>query len=201
MLSAEITRLLHEAQSGRAEALDEVMELVYDDLHAIAASRLARRSRRRGKPSATLQPTELVNEAFLRLIKQRNRYDNRGQFFAIASQAMLRVLLDHDRAHRRDKRGGDRLQVSLSEVVPLEGDREPSIVVPAFVEAMRKLQELDERSADIAKMRILWGLTPAEVAAALELSLRTVERDWRFARRWLTAQLRGPGAPLADSAR
>jgi RNA polymerase sigma factor (TIGR02999 family) len=184
MLRSDITQLLDEARQGRREALEEVTALVYEELRAIAARRLARQ----GPAAPSLAPTDLVHEAFLRLVKQRNRYDSRGHFFAIASSAMLRILLDHHRARRRDKRGGGALRVTLSGIAEGAGD-EPSTLVPAFAEALERLEELDPRSAEIAKLRILWGLTDPEIATALDVSLRTVERQWQFARRWLTARL------------
>jgi len=110
-----ITRLLAEAQDGRKEALDEVMELVYRDLRRIAARQLARRRGPDGSP-LSLEPPELVNEAFIKLIKQRNHYDNRGHFFAIASRIMFRVLLDHQRRRGREKRGRHPVRLSLSQI-------------------------------------------------------------------------------------
>lgn len=180
----EITRLLNEAQDGREGALDEVMELVYGRLRALAAAQY----RRRGK-SPTLQPTELVHEAFLKLVKQRNRYDSRGHFFAIASKVMLRVLLDQQRARGRLKRGGEHLRVTLGDALEPGSPEEPSMVVPAFVEALERLEALDERSAEVTKLRLLWGLTVPEIAETMDVSVSTVEREWRFARRWLATRL------------
>jgi RNA polymerase sigma factor (TIGR02999 family) len=181
--TGRITRLLAEAQSGRGEALDEVMTLVYADLRRIAQRRL----RRQGQ-GVSLQPTELVHEGFLRLIKQRQKYDSRGHFFAIATRMMLRVLLDHHRDKRRVKRGGAQVRLSLGEVeetLPAA----PGAEIPVFVEAVERLETLDARTAEIAKLRLLWGLTTREVADVLAVSPSTVERDWRFGRRWLSAEL------------
>jgi RNA polymerase sigma factor (TIGR02999 family) len=183
MSRTDITQLLDEARQGRREALEEVTALVYAELRAIAARRVARHA-----AAASLEPSDLVHEAFLRLVKQRQRFDSRGHFFAIASSAMLRILLDHHRARLRDKRGGGALRVTLSGVVEAVGE-EPTMVLPAFAEALGRLEELDARSAEIAKLRLLWGLTDPEIATALDLSLRTVERQWQFARRWLAARL------------
>jgi RNA polymerase sigma-70 factor, ECF subfamily len=180
--TGRITRLLAEAQGGRAEALDEVMSLVYTDLRRIADRRL-----RRYGQGISLQPTELVHEGFLRLIKQRQEYDSRGHFFAIASRVMLRVLLDHHRDRRRLKRGGRQVRVSLSDV---DGQlAETAGTIPVFVEAVERLETLDPRMAEITKLRLLWGLTTQEVAEVLEVSPSTVERDWRFGRRWLSAEM------------
>lgn len=182
--TGRITRLLAEAQSGRAEALDEVMSLVYTDLRRIAERRL-----RRYGQGVTLQPTELVHEGFLRLVKQRQRYDSRGHFFAIATGVMLRVLLDHHRNKRRVKRGGDQVRVSLTDVEGQLSEPPGAAEIPVFVAAVEKLGTLDPRTAEITKLRLLWGLTTREVADVLDVSPSTVERDWRFGRRWLSAEL------------
>lgn len=169
---------------------DRVMALVYKDLRRIASRRI-REEVRRGRPP-TLEPAELVNEAYLRLVRQRKPYDNRGHFFAIASQVMLRVLLDRHRAKQREKREGGWVRVSLSGV---KGrlDAGPSADILPFVEALKRLETLDPRSADVTKLRALWGLTMPEIADALDVSVSTVEREWRFAQRWLMAELDIPG--------
>ena len=188
--AGRITRLLAEAHDGRQGALDEVMDLVYRDLRRIAASQLARRQRS-GRAAVTLQPTELVDEGFLRLIKQRKRYDSRGHFFAIATRVMLRVLLDHHRQKKATRRGGDSVRIFLSQV-EVETALRPDVAIQDFVGAMERLESLSARTADVTKLRLLWGLTSPEVAEALDVSLSTVEREWRFARRWLSSELRGP---------
>lgn len=184
----EITQLLAEAQRGRAGALDEVVSLVYDDLRRIAQKQIARR-RQGGDRAVSLEASELVSEAYLKLIKQRNHYDNRGHFFAIATRVMLRVLMDHHRARGRDKRGGDRVRLSLSKV-DQELAREPGFEIPALVEAIERLETLAPRTADVTKLRLLWGFAIPEVADTLSLSVSTVEREWRFARHWLASALR-----------
>lgn len=184
-----ITRLLNEAYEGREEAFDEVMELVYEDLRRLARRHLRQRY---GSHEAviSLESADLVHEAFLKLITQRKRYDSRGHFFAIATRAMLRVLMDYDRARKRAKRGGDYVRVSLRSVARTIG-QDASVNIPAFVEAMERLEGLDARTADVTKMRLLWGLTVAETAESLDMSVSTVEREWRFARRWLMGELKG----------
>jgi RNA polymerase sigma factor (TIGR02999 family) len=183
--------LLRQAYEGREGALDEVMRLVYDDLRNVAGRQLRRRHGSRAG-DLTLQPTALVNEAYLRLIKQRKRFDNRGHFFAIASKVMLRVLMDHDRAKRTGKRGGDLVRVTLSGIGTAAAP-DPVGEIPDFVRAVEKLEGLDTTTADVVKLRVLWGLTNPEIAETLDTSLRTVEREWRFARRWLAAEM-GLGA-------
>jgi len=135
-----------------------------------------------------LQPAELVNEAYLRLVRQRKQYDNRGHFFAIASRVMLRVLLDRHRAKQREKREGEWVRVSLSGVQG-QLDDGPSADIFSFVQALERLETLDPRSADVTKLRLLWGLTMPEIAEALNVSVSTVEREWRFAQRWFMAEL------------
>jgi len=189
--AGEITRLLAEAHEGRENALNEVMDLVYKELQGIAAGQMRRRYGERAA-NLTMEPTALVNEAFLRLIKQRKRYDSRGQFFAIATKTMLRVLMDYDRQRRSAKRGGEQVRVSLSGVT---GRIEQAQVadIGEFVGAVERLEGLDPRTADVFKLRVLWGLTVPEIAEATDLSVRTVEREWRFGRRWLAAELGGKG--------
>ena len=188
----DITRLLNEASQGREGALDEVTALVYDQLRA-----LARRQARRyaGAGASTIEPTDLVHETFLRLVKQRKRYDSRGHFFAIATGVMLRVLLDRHRARRRYKRGGEQARVTLTAALDGVGE-EPSMVIPAFVQALERLEGLDGRCAEVTKLRVLWGLTVPEIAESMEISVSTVEREWRFSRHWLATQLDGQPAEV-----
>ena len=180
----EITRLLHDADAGMEGALDKVMDLVYRDLSGMAESHLRRRYGA-NLAGATLEPSALVHETFLRLIRQRKGFDNRGQFFAIATRMMLRVLNDHARRKMADKRGGDFSRVTLSGLAEQGAAHDLS----DFVRALEKLDAVDSRTAEIAKLRLLWGLTVPEIAATLDLSEATVNRDWRFGRRWLLAEL------------
>ena len=186
--AGEITQLLAKAHEGCAGALDDVVNLVYDDLRRIAQKQIARRRQGHDR-DVSLEPSELVSEAYLKLIKQRNRYDNRGHFFAIATRVMLRVLMDHHRARGRGKRGGDRLRLSLSNV-DRERAQEPGFEIPALVDAIQRLETLAPRTAEVAKLRLLSGLAIPEVADTLGLSVSTVEREWRFARHWLGSELR-----------
>ena len=133
-----------------------------------------------------MEPTELVSEVFLMLVKQRKRYDSRGHFFAIATRVMLRVLREQYRAKKRAKRGGDQLRVTLSSV---HGQADPGVEIPAFEQALGRLETLSPRGAEVTKLHLLWGLTLPEIAEVLTLSVSTIEREWRFARRWLTSEL------------
>lgn len=179
-----LTELLQKAREGQAGALDQVMEVVYADLRRLASKHMQRHFGP-GLTGVTLQPTALVNETFLRIIKQRKAFDSRGQFFAIATRLMLRVLMDYHRARGAEKRGGGQLRVSLHDVLAPEAGAE----VPALIEALDKLERLDARKAEVVKLRVIWGLTVPEVAQATGVSPPTVERDWRFAKSWLARAL------------
>ncbi len=184
----DITVLLEAARTGREGALDELMDRVYSDLERIALKHLSRRFGENAR-SVTLEPAALVNESFLRLIKQRKGYDNRGQFFAIATKLMLRVLVDYQRQQMAARRGGTLKRISLY----LDGRPEPaatpapgnSIDVEPLTAVLERLEALDPRQAEVVKMRVVWGMEVQEIAAALGLSSSTVKRDWRFARAWI----------------
>lgn len=181
-----ITQLLAEAHQGREGALDEVVRLVYPELLRRAQSHL-RRYYRGNHPNPTLEPAALVSETYLKLIRQRMRYDSAGHFFAIASQLMLRVLIDYERTRGRRKRGGDYLRVSLSEVDGLAMREDVSI--EAFAGILERLAALKPRAAEFVQARVIWGLTVPEIASSFEISSRTVERDLNFAQRWLEVEL------------
>ncbi len=192
--SNDITRLLHDADAGRDGAMQELMEAVYADLQGMAEKHMASRFGR-GLPGVTLEPAALVNESFMKLIKQRKAYDNRGQFFAIATKVMLRVLVDYQRKRLAAKRGGGQKPVTLS----LEGlggpqqrlDRladQDCIGLNVLIGALDRLDALDSRKADVVRMRVIWGLEMREIAASLGISLATVERDWAFSKAWLARE-------------
>jgi len=185
----DVTRLLAEHRDGREGALAELMPLVYDELRAVAA-----RHMRRERDGHTLQPTALVNEAYMRLVDQtRVDWQGRTHFLAVASTAMRRLLIDHARARGRDKRGGERVRVDLDESVNVvEPDDE---AVLAVHEALERLEALDARQARVVELRYFGGLGVDEVAEALGVSRRTVEAEWTHAKAWLQRELsRGGGA-------
>ncbi len=145
--------------------------------------------RRFGRSAAglTWQPTALVNETLLRMIKQRQQFDNQGHFFAIATTMMERVLLDYIRRRRAEKRGGEAIRVQFDPAVhspAASGDGE-NCDMEALLRALARLAMMDARKAEVARMRLIWGLEINEVAASLGVSHATVERDWRFAYAWL----------------
>jgi RNA polymerase sigma factor (TIGR02999 family) len=179
----DITRLLQRVSSNRGEGLDQLMEAVYAELRRQAARYL-----RRERNNHTLQPTALVNEAFMKLVDQRNvQWQNRAHFFGIAAQAMRRIVIDHARARQRVKRGGVQQAVTLDEAMIAGESR--SIDVLALDEALTRLSRLDERQARIVELRYFAGLSVEETAEVTGLSPATVKREWAMARAWLHAEL------------
>ena len=138
-------------------------------------------------------PAALVNESFMKLIRQRKAYDNRGQFFAIATRSMLRVLVDYRRKRKAAKRGGADTHITLvldeHQVAEGRQRRLDLIEVEQLTEALEKLESLDPRKADVVKMRVVWGLDITAIANSLDVSRSTVERDWRFAKAWLADEV------------
>lgn len=173
------TRWLEEWSAGNRESLPELMAAVQGELRSLAARHLARE-----RPGHTLQPTALVNEAFLRLIDQRAQgYESRRHFLGIASLAMRRVLLEHARARLAEKRGGALERVTLFEV-PSALDETPEALV-ALDQALARFAEIDPEGARIVELRWFAGLDVQAAADVLGVSTRTVERGWRAARAWL----------------
>ena len=165
------------------QSLDTLLPLVYQELRRLAASYL-----RREKPGYTLQPTALVNEAYLRLLKDRpDRWQNRAHFCAIAAHSMRQILIERARARGAQKRGGARARVTLDEALVAGGDR--SIDLVALDEALERLAMVDERLSQVVECRYFGGLTEAETAEALGVTVRTVQRDWRKARDRLALEL------------
>lgn len=176
----EVTRILSsDGGLGRAEMLDRLLPIVYEELRTIAAARL-----RSENPGHTLQPTALVHEAYLRLMGDEGpAWNNRAHFFYVAGEAMRRILIDHARRRRRLKRGGDRIRVDLDDArLALWPDPDELLAVD---EAIRRLEEVDTRATDVVRLRYFVGLTVAETASALDLSERTVMREWSYAKAWL----------------
>jgi RNA polymerase sigma factor (TIGR02999 family) len=192
----EITRVLDDLGRGEDDARGRLLRLVYDEIH-----RLARAAVRGESPDRTLQATALINEAYLRLFGGAPvHWENRAHFFASAAEVMRRVLIDAARKRKADKRGG-----GLSRT-PLLDDRASITSDPASLlaidEALQQLAAEDAQRAAIVKLRFFSGLSAEEAAAALGLSLRTLEREWRFARAWLLVRLAdqnsgGPPDPIA----
>jgi len=187
MEAAEITPLLERAHAGDRAAMNEVARIVHGDLVRLARKMMFR-EHGRGRRTLSLEPTSLVNETFIKLLAQRAEYKNREHFFAIATKAMLRVLLDYHKARRRRKRGPDQVRVSLS-LLDRTRPVAPDVAVPELIDSLERLERLDPRFAKVVKLRALWGMSSQETADVLGISKSTVDRDWRFARAWLAANL------------
>jgi RNA polymerase sigma factor (TIGR02999 family) len=178
-----ITQLLTAWSSGDKAALDALIPVVYDELR-----RQASRYLRRERPGHTLQTTALINEAYLRFVDQKTmKWQNRAQFFGIASQLMRRILVDHARAKHRAKRGGSDIRVSLTEAMALSSNQEIDLV--ELDEALNRLAEIDEQQSKIVELRFFSGLSVEETAAALNISPATVKRDWSMAKAWLHREI------------
>ena len=177
-VSHDITALLRAWREGDVAAHDQLVPIVYQELRRRAAAQLRREPR-----GQTLQPTALVHEAYLRLVDQRSPWQNRAQFFGVASQLMRRILVDRARAHRMAKRSGQWARVMFDEAVVLQQPR--NIDVLDLDRAMRDLNAFDPRKSEIAVLRFFTGLTLQETADALGLSVATVEREWQAARAFL----------------
>jgi RNA polymerase sigma factor (TIGR02999 family) len=184
-LNADVTTLLHAWSAGDDAARDRLVEMVYADLHRRAANYL-----RRERPDHTLQPTALLHETYMRLVGQKRiTWQNRAQFFGVASEIMRRILVDHARRGRMAKRSGRWTRVTLSTGLP--EDRQPDVDVLALNEALERLRQFDPRKSRIAELRFFGGLSLHEIAHVLDISIATVERDWQAARAWLFAALQG----------
>jgi RNA polymerase sigma factor (TIGR02999 family) len=179
----DVTGLLKKWSQGDAAALDELMPLVERELRRLAGGYL-----RRERPDHTLQPTALVNEAYLRLIDQRGpQWQNRSQFFAVAAQIMRRILVDHARAHSAAKRGGPGYKFSLSDAE--EFGKNPDLEIVALHEVLERLAEIDPQQSQVVELRFFGGLTIEETAEVMKVSHATIEREWTMARAWLHREL------------
>lgn len=182
--SEDITRLLIAWRNGETAALDDLMPLVHREL-----KRIARNFMRRQRVGHTLQTTALVNEAFVRLVdSDKVNWQDRSHFYAISAQLMRRVLVDAARRKNSTKRGGERIQVSLAD--DLRSAVPDQVDVVAIDEALKRLAKLNQRQCQIVELRYFGGLTEDEVAETLNISSRTVRRDWNLARAWLFRELR-----------
>ena len=184
----EITRILAGLRGeNKPAALDRLLPLVYGELRALARAHL-----RSERSDHTLQATALVNEAYIRLLGgQDPPWNDRAHFFRAAAEAMRRILIEHARKRGRIKRGGDHVRVRISSI-HLGVEQDPDEIL-ALDEALRRLEEQDPRTADVVRLRFFAGLSVEETAKALEVSERTVKREWSFARAWLFNALRETG--------
>lgn len=183
MGAGEITRLLGELKAGSKSAESRLLEVVYPELRKIAGRYLS------GERQAhTLQPTALVNEAYLQLADQMDKdWQNRSHFYAVAAQLMRRILVDYARNKRAAKRDGNRHRVELTDGVAIAGERLDEVI--AIDVALGRLAEFDPRRAKVVELRFFGGMTEDEVALVLNVAPRTVKRDWNVAKAWLHGEL------------
>lgn len=177
----EVTKLLNEMSAGDEVSPDRLLELVYDDLRRLAGAYMQNE-----RSDHTLQATALVHEAYMRLVDWKNvSWQNRAQFFSVAAEVMRKVLIDHARARKSQKRSGHKLV--LDEAISLP-DRRPIDLI-ALDEALQSLEEIDPRQAKIVELRFFGGLSIEETAYILKISESTVRREWTFAKAWFQREL------------
>jgi RNA polymerase sigma factor (TIGR02999 family) len=185
----QVTQLLVAWANGTKEALDLLTPLVYSELHKLAESYL-----RRERDAATLQPTALVHEAYLRLVAQDlPDWQSRAHFFGVAAHLMRQVLVDNARRHQSEKRGGGAAKVQLDEAISFAPEHPAAVI--ALDDALRVLASIDERKCKVIELRYFGGLSVEEIAQALDISVATVGREQRLAVAWLHRELSGEPAP------
>lgn len=179
----EVSQLLVAWSDGDRAALDELTPLVYEELHRLAHNHMGRE-----RQAHTLQTSALVNEAYLRLIDQKNvRWQNRAQFFSISSRLMRRILIDHARSHHYAKRGGGTRRVSLDEAAVVAQEQAAELV--ALDDALKSLAAIDPRKCQVVELRFFGGMSVEESAEVLGVSAVTVMRDWSTAKAWLQREM------------
>lgn len=181
---SDITRILDRAQQGDPMAAEELLPLVYEELRQLAASKM-----RREPAGQTLQPTALVHEAWLRLSKEAgSHWKSRDQFYAMAAEVMRRLLVDRARRHRSCRHGGDLERVEMDSV-EVPGRQDDSVILEVH-DALERLTSEDPQKAEIVKLRYFVGLDNTEIASLLDVSTKTVERHWAYAKAWLGRAMR-----------
>lgn len=189
---ANVTELLRDWSAGNKQAQEKLFQIVYNELHRQAA-----RALRREHPGLSLQTTDLIHEAYLRLIDQQHvEWQNRLHFFAIAAKVMRHILVDHVRGRQAAKRGGTDIRLPLQEAMAVLPGQDLDFV--ALDEALTKLAALDPQQSQVVELRFFSGLSVEETARVLDVSERTVKRDWNVAKAWLRRELsRGEGGARA----
>jgi RNA polymerase sigma factor (TIGR02999 family) len=190
---SEVTRILTAIGQGQAQAAEQLLPLVYDELRRLAAAKMSQE-----RPGQTLEATALVHEAYLRLVDVETapHWKSRGHFFAAAAEAMRRILVENARRKGRHKRGGGRVREAIAEL-ELAAPQVPDDVL-ALDEALAKLAAADPQAAELVKLHCFAGLSVEQAAEALGLSARTAYRDWAYARAWLYREVQGADPPAAD---
>lgn len=182
MASPQVTQLLVEWGKGNETARDQLMALVYAELHRMASRYMGTQN-----PGHTLQPTALVHEAYVRLTGDDKQWNNRAHFFAVAAKSMRHILVDHARTHQAAKRGGEQDPLPLDEAIAISGERAAELV--ALDDALSDLAKLNLRQSEIVELKYFGGLSVEETAETVGVSPETVMRDWRIAKAWLYKQL------------
>jgi RNA polymerase sigma-70 factor (ECF subfamily) len=182
----QITLLLRAMRSGDKSASEKLLPLVYNELHRLAESYM-----RRERPDHTLQPTALINEAYLRLAHDPVDWQSHEHFIGVAANVMRRVLVDHARARNAQMRGGDLQRVELEEGIAISQERSEEVL--ALDEALNHLEEVNPRQARVVELRYFAGLSVEEIGAILNMSPRSVKRDWALARIWLFQEIEKGG--------
>jgi RNA polymerase sigma factor (TIGR02999 family) len=180
----EVTILLAKLTKGNQEAASRLIPLVYSEMRRLAGAYM-----RRERGDHTLQPTALVNEAYLKLVEQRSvDWQSRSHFFGIAAQVMRRILVDHARGHLRDKRGGGQKPVPIDEALVFAPEQSEEFL--KLDDALERLTKLDERQGKIVELRFFGGLTVDQTADLMGISAKTVKRDWSMAKAWLHGEMK-----------
>jgi RNA polymerase sigma factor (TIGR02999 family) len=184
-MSGDVTRILSQIEQGDGQAAEQLLPLIYDELRALAAAKMAQEN-----PGQTLQATALVHEAYIRLVdvEKAQHWDSRGHFFVAASEAMRRILINRARDEGRIKRGGEHRRIDLDKIeVAVET---PDDDLLALNEAVERLAHENQECASVVKLRFFGGLSAEEAASALGIAKSTADRYWAYARAWLFAELR-----------
>ena len=178
-----VTEMLIKLSEGKRGVVDELLPIIYDELKRIAANYL-----RRERPDHTLQPTALVNEAYMKMIDiTQVSWQNKAHFLGVAANQMRRILVDHARQHNAQKRGGEFHILTLNEEIDASDEQRSDLI--ALDDALTELSRMDETKARIVELRYFGGLTMEEVAEVLDVSVITVKRHWKMAKAWLNGEL------------
>ena len=182
----DVTQILSRIEQGDSEAAEQLLPLVYDELRRLATAKMAQEN-----PGQTLQATALVHEAYMRLVDQRaeQQWDNRGHFFAAAAESMRRILVENARRKKRFKRGGDMNQVPIDDVPIVTAEVHEDLI--ALDMALSRLQTVDPQAVELVHLRYFAGFSNADAARMLDISPRTADRAWAFARAWLHQEIAG----------